>query len=93
MDDELIVTGGGVLIDSSFTCEEVEMGLTIIVKDVKPKGQRRSEIDKKLVSEGWGSTFRNHEEADKYEYIERKVKSKYGSDVSSVRGVLINRVK
>ncbi len=69
------------------------MGITIIVKDTKPKGQRRSEIDKKLVSEGWGSTFRSSEEADKCEYIERKVKSKYGSDVSSVRGILINRVK
>ncbi len=93
MDDELIIIKGGVLIDSSFTCARAKMGLTIIVKDVKPKGQRRSEIDKKLVSEGWGSTFRTPEEADKCEYIERKVKGKYGSDVSSVRGVLINKVK
>jgi hypothetical protein len=49
------------------------MGLTIIVKNtLKSKG--RSDYDRELRAEGWGGTM-TPEQADKCEFLERKLKA------------------
>jgi hypothetical protein len=68
------------------------MGITIIIKDSKPKGESRTDTDKKLVDKGWGSSFKNPEDADKCAYLERKIKKHFGLDKSFVRGSLIEKV-
>jgi hypothetical protein len=59
----------------------------------KPKhGIKRSEIEKNLAKEGWGTSL-TPEEIDRCEFIERKIKDKYGSDKSHVRTTDIRKVK
>lgn len=69
------------------------MGITIIIKDGKSKGQSRTRTDRKL-GDKWGTTsFRNEEDADKAAYLERKIKKHYGKDNTSVTAGLIDQVK
>ena len=68
------------------------MGITIIIKDSKPKGNNRTRTDR-LIKEKWGTTsFRNSEDADKAAFLERKIKKHHGSDDSNVTAKLINEV-
>ena len=68
------------------------MGITIIVKDGKPSGRSRTRDDREI-REKWGTTsFRNREDRDKAEYLERKIKKHFGSDDSMVRAKDISRV-
>ena len=69
------------------------MGITIIIKDGKPKGNSRTRTDRTL-KDKWGTTsFRNEEDADKAAFLERKVKKYHGSDNSKITGKLINQVE
>ena len=69
------------------------MGITIIIKDGKPRGQSRSRTDREL-QDNWGTTsFKDEGDADKAKYLERKIKKHYGKDDSSVTAGLINQVK
>lgn len=69
------------------------MGITIIIKDGKPKGNNRTRTDR-FIRDEWGTTsFRNEEDADKAAFLERKIKKYHGSDNSKVTGKLINKVK
>jgi hypothetical protein len=68
------------------------MGLTIIVKDGKPRGETRSSIDRKLVDAGWGSSFKDEAARDKCEFIERKLKKDLGADESQVPASIYNRM-
>ena len=56
------------------------MAITIIVKDGKPRGETRSNIDQKLVDVGWGSSFHSEEDSDKCKFAERQLKKKLGAD-------------
>lgn len=67
------------------------MGITIIIKDTKPKGRRRSKDDRMLRASGWGGTF-TEEQRDKCEFIERKRKKEYGIDDSTVSTKTINEL-
>ncbi len=70
------------------------MGITIIVKDGKPRGRSRTRIDKEVLGESWGTTsFRNEEDKDKAAFLERKIKKIHGSDNSMVSAKLISDVK
>ena len=68
------------------------MGLTIIVKDSKPRGETRSSIDRKLIDAGWGSSFKNEAAKDKCEFVERKLKKNLGTDESQVPASVYNRM-
>lgn len=69
------------------------MGITIIIKDGKPKGRTRTRIDKEVLQESWGTTsFRNEEDADKAAFLERKIKKEHGSDNSMVKAELISSI-
>jgi hypothetical protein len=68
------------------------MAITIIVKDGKPRGQTRSRLDREAIDRGWGSTFRNEEDADKCEFVERKLKKQLGADESHVPASVLNRM-
>ncbi len=69
------------------------MGITIIVKSGKPKGRTRTRMDREI-RDAWGTTsFRNEGDADKAQFLERKIKEKYGSDNSRVTAKLISSVK
>jgi len=59
----------------------------------KPKhGKCRSEIEKNLRKEGWGSSL-TEEQIDKCAYLEKKAKEKYGLTESSMRTKYIDKVK
>jgi len=68
------------------------MAITIIVKDSKPKGKTRTTIDRELQDAGWGTTFAREGDADKCEFVERKLKKQLGVDDSIVQGSVINRI-
>ncbi len=69
------------------------MGITIIIKDGKPKGKTRSRVDREI-RDSWGTTsFRNEEDADKASFLERKIKKIHGSDDSMVGAKMISDVK
>ncbi len=69
------------------------MGITIIIKDGKPKGNSRTRIDKEVIEASWGtSSFRNEEDKDKAAFLERKIKKHYGSDDSMVSAKLISNI-
>lgn len=69
------------------------MGITIIIKDGKPKGKTRSRVDR-VINDAWGTTsFRNEEDADKARFLERKIKKHLGSDDSQVTAKLISSVE
>ena len=65
----------------------------IIIKDSKPRGQTRTSTDKQLQEAGWGSSFKNEGDADKCEFLERKLKEKFGMDKSNVTAKFINKVE
>jgi len=68
------------------------MGITIIIKDGKPKGRTRSSVDRTL-QDTWGTTsYRNEEDADKAKFLERKIKKHFGADDSAVTAKLITDV-
>ena len=70
------------------------MGITIVIKDGKPKGKTRTRIDKEVLGEKWGTTsFRTEEDADKASFLERKIKKHYGADNSMVSSRIINNVE
>ena len=67
--------------------------MDIIIKDIKPKGRTRSGTDRDL-QESWGTTsFRNEEDKDKAEFIERKLKKEYNADNSRVTARIISKIK
>ena len=68
------------------------MGITIIVKDGKPRGQTRSALDRKLVDAGWGSSFKDEAAKDKCEFVERKLKAGLGVDEGVVPAAVYNRM-
>ena len=67
------------------------MGLTLIIRN-KLKVRGRSDDNKMLREEGWGTTMTD-EQADKCEFLERKAK-KLGIDkTTSFRQYQIDKVK
>ena len=64
----------------------------IIIKRGNPRGERRSQIEKKLRKEGWGSSL-SDEEIEKCEYAEKVLKDELGVDKSFVRSRIIEKVK
>ena len=69
------------------------MGITIIIKDSVPKGKNRTRTDR-LLHEKWGTTsFRNAEDFDKAQFLERKIKKYHGADDSRVTGKQISDVE
>lgn len=68
------------------------MGITIIVKDGKPRGKTRTSVDRELQDVGWGSTFANEEAADKCGFVERKLKKQLGMDTVQVPAKIYNRM-
>jgi hypothetical protein len=68
------------------------MPITIIIKDGKARGKTRSAVDREI-RDSWGTTsFRNREDRDKAEFLERKIKKHFGSDDSHVSAKLISDV-
>ena len=68
------------------------MGITIIIKDGKPRGQSRTKMDR-MLKDQWGSTsFRNENDADKAAFLERKLKKHFNADDSRVTARLISDV-
>ena len=68
------------------------MGITIIVKDGKPRGETRSTLDKKLIEAGWGSSFKDDGAEDKCKFVERKLKANLGADEAVVPASVYNRI-
>ena len=68
------------------------MGITIIVKDGKPRGQTRSALEDKFLDAGWGSSFKDEATKDKCEFVERKLKKQLGVDESVVPASVYNRM-
>lgn len=67
--------------------------MDIIIKDIKPKGCTRSSTDRDL-QESWGTTsFRNEEDKDKAEFIERKLKKEHNADNSRVTARIISQIE
>ncbi len=64
----------------------------IIIGWKQKHGKTRSEIEKNMRKEGWGSSL-TEEEIDKCEHLERKAKEKFGLTESSMRTTNINKVK
>ncbi len=65
----------------------------IIIKWKEPKWKKsRSEIEKTLRKEGWGTSL-SDEQIDKCSYLERKVKDKHGLDKTHIKSTIIDRVK
>jgi len=64
----------------------------IIIKWKPKHGKCRSEIEKNLRKEGWGSSL-TEEQIDKCAYLERKAKEKYGLTESSMRTKNIDKVE
>ena len=67
------------------------MPLTIIVKN-KLKSRGRSDYEKVLKNEGWGVTL-TEEQADKCEWLERKVKAEGVDATTSFRATQIDSVR
>jgi hypothetical protein len=68
------------------------MGITIIIKDGKPRGKTRTRVDREI-QDKWGTTsFRNEGDADKAAFLERKIKKHHGSDNSMVGAKMISNV-
>jgi hypothetical protein len=68
------------------------MSITIIIKDGKPRGKTRSSIDRELQDAGWGTTFAREGDADKCEFVERKLKKQLGVDDGIVNASVLNRI-
>ena len=68
------------------------MPITIIVRDSKPRGTTRTSTDRQMQEAGWGSSFKNAEDADKCGFIERKLKEHLGADDSRVNASVINKL-
>jgi CRISPR/Cas system CSM-associated protein Csm3 (group 7 of RAMP superfamily) len=66
--------------------------MDIIIRKGKPKGRVRSEVEKKLGKEGWGTGL-TEEQIDKCEYLEREVKDKYGADKSFFKQHHVDKVE
>ena len=66
--------------------------MDIIIKKSKPKGQTRSSVDR-IIEDAWGTRTMTDEQRDKSEFLERKVKEKYGADKSQFKQHHIDRVK
>lgn len=64
----------------------------IIIKPSKPRGSSRTRTDEVLVDSGWGSSFKNENDADKCAYLERKLKETLGADNSRVTARLYNQI-
>lgn len=64
----------------------------IIIKWKPTHGKCRSEIEKNLRKEGWGSSL-TEEQIDKCAYLERKAKKEHGLTESAMRTTNINRVR
>lgn len=67
------------------------MSLTIIVRN-KLKSRGRSDYDKMLRAEGWGGTM-TEEQADKAEFLERKLKAEGVDKETCLRAIQIDSVK
>ena len=65
--------------------------MLIIIKGKPTHGKRRSEIEKNLAKEGWGTSL-TPEQLDKCDYLERKAKEKYGLTKSHMRTLNIDKV-
>ena len=65
--------------------------MLIIIKGKSNHGKRRSEIEKNLAKEGWGTSL-DAEQLDKCDFLERKAKEKYGLEKSHMRTTNINKV-
>ena len=65
--------------------------MDIIIKKAAPKGQRRSEIDRRIEGE-WGTRTMTDEQRDKSEFLERKVKESHGADKSMFKQHHIDKV-
>ena len=68
------------------------MPITIIIKDIKPKGRTRTSTDHMLKDLGWGSSFKTEEDADKCAFVERKFKKEHGADNSRIIAAHYNKV-
>ena len=68
------------------------MGLTIIVKDGKPRGETRSALESKFIDAGWGSSFKDEAAKDKCEFVERKLKATLGVEDGIVPAAVYNRM-
>ena len=64
----------------------------IIIKDIEPKGQTRSKIEKELIKEGWGSSI-DEGQIHQCEFLERKAKKILGGDSGQIRTTSIDKVK
>jgi len=64
----------------------------VIIKWKPKHGKCRSEIEKNLRKEGWGSSL-TLEQIDKCAYLERKAKEEHGLTESAMRTTNINKVK
>lgn len=69
------------------------MSILIIVKGSQPRGRTRTSTDEMLKEAGWGSSFKNEEDADKCKHLESKLKEKHNMDDSRVIAKFINKVK
>jgi len=67
------------------------MSLTIIVKN-KLKSRGRSDHDKMLRAEGWGGSM-TEEQADKCEFLERKLKAAGVDKETCLRANQIDQVR
>lgn len=54
-------------------------------------GKTRSEIEKNLAKEGWGTSL-TQEQIEKCTYLEKKAKEKYGLEKSHMRTLNIDKV-
>ncbi len=64
----------------------------VIIKWKPTHGKTRSEVEKNLRKEGWGSSL-TEEQIDKCEHLEKKAKDKFGLTESSMRTTNINKVR
>lgn len=70
----------------------MQMAITIMVKDGRPRGETRSALDKKLIDAGWGSSFKDEMAKDKCEFVERKLKRNLGVDNAVPPASVYNRM-
>lgn len=65
----------------------------IIIKDRKDRlGKSRSEIEKNLAKEGWGTSL-TEEQIDKSAFLERKVEEKLGLKKTHINATIIDQVE
>lgn len=64
----------------------------VIIKWEPKHGKSRSEIEKNLRKEGWGSSL-TEEQIDKCAHLEKKAKEKHGLTESTMRTTNIDKVK